>query len=496
MFRYSKLNSVQAGPFQTPSNRMIDLEIPEGIVCNMANSFVQLRLRLATDIESVENLCPKSTTSDFVNMNIDLIRNCSLMGSKVGRLEDIRRVNVLKHNLNLMSKSSNEKLSLVDSLYQMTNFYSNQLISIFVDMNKEGTVASTYRDVYLRIPLKDLFELGSLEALDTSKTGKLTLHLELENSSYIEVEQVKLMNDTNEGLCNNVASGANLAELITTYKYKSLEISPFFVGQVLNLSATRSGGTVTNPTNVSTTITGIAKNIDGSLTLTISPALPDPGSGNSWTVITLVEPTISTADTTIQVATAELGLSEIVGGSQSVDELNYMTFTTEEYTNGAQQTMNKIFEVEPECVNAFLMFDNNSSNLISNNVGVTSYRMRVDNEDVYNRDIIVNKSNSKQLRIHDALHYDSVYRTFLNANYPLKDMSFLSLKRNVGTGANNNEYKSRFTVASQQIMVCCCPTPLTPLSKKLQFNVVANKDSGSKVENVILYKQVMRSVKF
>jgi len=493
MFRYSKLNSVQAGPFKTPSNRMIDIEIPEGIVCNMANSFVQLRLHLDTNTASVVNLCPKSSTSDFVNMNIDLIRNCSLMGSKVGRLEDIRRVNVLKHNLNLMSKSSNEKLSLVDSLYQMTNFYSNQLISIFVDMNKEGTVPSTYRDVYLRIPLKDLFELGSLEALDTSKTGKLTLHLELENSSYIDVEHVKLMNDTNEGKCNNVASGANLAELITTYKYKSLEISPFFVGQVLNLSATRSGGTVPNPSGVPTTINGIAKNIDGSLTLTIDPPLPDPVSPNSWTAITLVEPTVAHTST-ILVATAELGLSEIVGGSQSVDELNYMTFTTEEYTNGAQQTMNKIFEVEPECVNAFLMFDSNSSNLISNNVGITSYRMRVDNEDVYNRDIIVNKSNSKQLRIHDALHYDSVYRTFLNANYPLKDMSFLSLKRNPNYG--DNEYKSRFTVASQQIMVCCCPTPLTPLSKKLQFNVVANKDSGSKVENVILYKQVMRSVKF
>jgi hypothetical protein len=490
MFRYSKLNSVQAGPFKTPSNRMIDIEIPEGIVCNMANSFVQLLLHLDTNITSVENLCPRSTTSDFINMNVDLIRNCSLMGSKVGRLEDIRRVNVLKHNLNLMSKSSNEKLSLVDSLYQTTSFYSNQLISLFVDMNKEGTVASTYRDVYLRIPLKDLFELGSLEALDTSKTGKLTLHLELENSSYITVEHVKLMNDSNEGLCNNVASGANLSQLVTTMLYPNLEISPFYVGQVLNLSAGRVGG---NLTNVPTTITGITKNINGSLTLSISPALPDPGSGNTWSAITLVEPTVTHAST-IQVATAELGLSEIVGGSQSVDELNYMTFTTEEYTNGAQQTMNKIFEVEPECVNAFLMFDSNSSNLISNNVGVTSYRMRVDNEDVYNRDIIVNKSNSKESRIHDALHYDSVYRTFLNANYPLKDMSFLSLKRNVAVGGT--AYKSRFTVPSQQIMVCCCPTPLTPLSKKLQFNVVADKAGDSKIENVILYKQVMRSIKF
>jgi len=493
MFRYSKLDSIQAGPFKTPSKRMIDIEIPEGIVCNMANCFVQLLLHLDTNTTSIVNLCPKSTTSDLINMNIDLIRNCSLTGSKVGRLEDIRRVNVLKHNLNLMSKSTDEKLSLVDSLYQPTNFYSNELISLFVDMYKEGQTASKYRDVQLRIPLKDLFELGSLEALDTSKTGKLTLHLELENSSYITVEQVKLMNDPNEGKCNNVAQSANLSELYTTMKYPNLEISPFYVGEVLNLSGAPSGGTVPALVSVATTITQITKQQDGSLKLTISPPLPDPTGSYVWQNLTFVEPTV-THTSSIDIMTAEFGLSEIVGGSQTVNELEYMTFTTEEYTNGGQKTMNKIFEVEPECVNAFLMFDSNSSNVISNNVGLTSYRMRVDNEDVYNRDIIVNKSTINEKYIHDALHYDSVYRTFLNANYPLKDMSFLSLKRTVNI--SNAEFKSRFTAPTQQIMLCCCPTPLTPLSKKLQFNLVADKEETSKIDNVILYKQVMRSVKF
>lgn len=493
MFRYSKLNSIQAGPFKTPSNRMIDIEIPEGIVCNMSNCFVQLLLHLDTTATNVVNLCPKSTTSDFINMNVDLIRNCSLTGAKVGRLEDIRRVNVLKHNVNLMSKSTDEKLSLVDSLYQTTNFYSNELISLFVDMYKEGQTASKYRDVQLRIPLKDLFELGSLEMLDTSKTGKLTLHLELENSSYMTVEYVKLMNDADEGKCNNVAQSADLTKLITTMKYPNLEISPFYVGEVLNLNGAVSGGSVPPLASVPTTITAIAKNTDGSLTLTINPALPDPTGTYFWQNLTLVEPTI-THTSSILIETAELGLSEVVGGSQVGNELEYMTWTTEEYTNGGQKTMNKIFEVEPECVNAVLMFDSNSSNLISNNVGLTAYRMRVDNEDVYNRDILVNKSNDNKGHIHDSLHYDSVYRTFLNANYPLKDMSFLSLKRSVNK--SDSEYKSRFTAPTQQIMVCCCPTPLTPLSKKLQFNLVADKVSESKIENVILYKQVMRSVKF
>lgn len=489
MYRYSKLSAVQEGPYKTPSNRMIDIEIPEGVMCNMANCFVQLVLHLNTNASNVVNLCHKAGTTGYVNMNLDLIRNCSLTGSKVGRLEDIRRVNVLHHNLNLMSKSTDEKLSVVDSLYQTTNFYSNQLLSLFVDFNKEGTIPSQYRDAYLRIPLKDLFELGSLEMIDTSKTGKLTLHLEVENSSYLTVEQIKIMNDPDEGKCNNVAQSATLSQLITTTKYPNLELSPFYVGAVYTLTAVRSGGTVPNP-NVATTITAITKNPngDGSLILNISPSLPDPTGSFSWTGILLTEPTVVHTSSII-IDTAEFGLSEIVGGSQSMNELSYMTWTTEEYTNGSQATMNKIFEVEPECVNAVLFFDSNTSNLISNKTTLKSYRMRVDNQDVYNRDILVNKENASEKYIHDNLHYDSIYRTFLNANYPLKDMSFLSLRRDVDTTA----YNTRFTDSTQQIMLCCCPTPLTPLSKKLQFNLVAE---GGTIDNVILYKQVMKSIKF
>jgi hypothetical protein len=494
MFRYSKINSVQAGSFQTPSKRMIDFVLPEGMIVNMSNCFIQLLLHLETDAASVVNLCHKSTTTEFVNMNIDLIRNCSLTGSKVGKLEDIRRVNVLKHNVNLMSKSTDEKLSLVDSLYQMTNFYSNELLSLFVDFNKEGSIPSKYRDVELRIPLKDLFELGSMEMIDTSKTGALTIHLELENSSYIAVEQVKLFNDADEGKCNNYVSGAPLNVLTTTTKYPNLELSPFYVGAVYTLAAVKSGGTATNPPNTPTTITNITKNPngDGSLVLTISPPLPDPTGSFIWTGIVLTEPTV-TPTSSLTIMNAEVGLSEVVGGSQAGNELEYMTWTTEEYSNGSQATMNKIFEVEPECVNAVLMFDANTSNLISNKTTLKSYRMRVDNQDVYNRDILVNKlsATTGEDYIHDSLHYDSVYRTFLNANYPLKDMSFLSLKRNVGL--TDTEHKGRFNVPSQQLMLCCCPTPLTPLSKKLQFNLTAE---GGTIDNVILYKQVMRSIKF
>ena len=494
MLRYSKLNSKQAGPFTTPANRMIDIEIPQGMVCNLADSFIQLVLRLDTTSTVVNNLCLVSQTSELIPMNLDLIRNCSLFGQKVGRLEDIRRVNTLKHNLNTLMKSSEEKLSLVDSLYQTVDYYSNQVYSPFVDYNKEGNQASIYRDVSLRIPMKDLFELGS-QVIDTGKTGALTIHLELESLSYLTFSQVKLFNNAGEGIVASIAPNADLSTLTTATKYSNLELSPFFVGQQVNVAAT-AAPVQTPPPDLTAvrTITSITRNQDLTLQLTISPALPDNVVGN----FTYTNPTLTEADATgtnsLVVATCELGMAEMVGQTIKENELQYLTWTSEEYSSGGQQQMNKIFEVEPEAVNAFLMFDSNTSNFISNNIGVTSYRMRIDNNDVYNRDILVNKDNGIEFRIHDALHYDSISRTFQNAGYPLKDMAFLGLKRNVAIG--DAGYKERFAAGEQQIMLLCAPMPLTAMTKKLQFNIVANKAAGSKVENVILYKQVVRSIKF
>lgn len=500
MQRYSKLNSTQAGSFSYPANRMIDIEIPEGLVCNLNESFIQLLLHLNVDTDDVYNLCVKSTTNEFTPMNLDLIRNCSMTGSKVGRLEDIRRVNVLKHNLNLLSKSSQEKMSLVDSIFQTTDFYSQQTLSPFVEMYKYGNVASTYKDCYLRIPLKDLFELGNT-TIDTSKTGKLTVHLELENLSYLTVTQITLMNKQEQTQMNEITTTSNLSQLRTLVSYPSLEQSPFFVGQQLLLEADTTDPSGSNLTPQTITITNITRAIDpnnpasvynSSLYLDFTPAIADPGAF-IWENVRVneTEPTISA---NIQVETCELGLCEVVGQKENINELQYMTWSTEEYTNGAQKMMNKVFEIENNCVNAFLMFDSNDSNLISNNVGVTSYRMRIDNVDQYDRDIETNKSTTKENYIHDALHYDAITRTMLNADIPLKDISFLGPKR--GVAASNAGYLTRFNQENQQVLICACPTPLTQNTKKLQFNLVADKELTSNIQNVILYKQIVKSIKF
>jgi len=421
--KYVKINSVEGGPFSTPSNRFINIRIPAGGVYDLSKSFVQLVLHLvAPDYTKIYNMCLRSQTENYIPMNLDLIRNCSLTGSLCGKMEDIRRVNVLKHNLNTMSMSSEEKLSLLDTLYQTTDLYSGKLYSLFVDFNKQGLQSSQYRDVSLRIKLSDLFSLGS-QVIDTSKTGELTVYLELENLDYLKFSHVDLLPVYSPMTFNNIAVAGDLTKLTTTQLYENLETSPFFVGQNLNVKFSNN----TTQSNQNITITSITQNQNCTLTLGISPSLPDNVAGNfTWRYIHATSILPVNSEYSLNVMTCELGLCELVGGKVSSNELEYFTWTTEEYSNGLKQ-LNKVFEVEENAVNAYLMFDSNSSNLISNNTDIDSYRMRVNNVDIYDRDIVVNKDNGIEYRIHDSLHYDSVIRTLLNSDIALKDLSFLAL---------------------------------------------------------------------
>jgi hypothetical protein len=174
--------------------------------------------------------------------------------------------------------------------------------------------------------------------------------------------------------------------------------------------------------------------------------------------------------------------------------LEYLTFTTEEYSNGSKN-LNKIFDVESNCVNAMLMFGGTSSNMISNNNYVSSYRMRVDNLDVYDRDIPVNIDNGGVL-MPSPLHYDALNRTLLNAGLPLKSLKLAGCKfTKVLPDENDISVSNRYTDVTNNILICATPTPVTAISKKLQFNVETKDEMGAVIENVILYKQVVRQVK-
>lgn len=491
MQKFTLLPSVQGGVFNN-QNKMIDLDIPENHMCDLSQSFVQLECMVdpPADLAGVvANMCVRNKDyNNLTPMNVDLIKNCNLVSATKGKLEDIRRVNVLSHNLNELSKSTVNKLSTIDSLYQIHSNDSNMLLSPFVELHKVGSVAATYQHAHLRIPLSQLVQLGAVSNFDTSKFGRTRLHLELDDVSKLEVYQ-QLMLDidgysttTTPVAANNITTGSTV---VITEPYDSLELSPWYVGQKVVLSGTTPPATeVADISNA--IITSIAYAEDtGIVSLTTSYTFMPITPTGDYTSITVREFT-STNVGTLTILGAKLGLCTVdsMKKVESPNELEYLTFTTEEYSVGNQAFMNKIFEIEPECVNTFLMFNNGS--ILSNLNSIFSYRLRVDNVDLFDRDVNLRYSSGTNATTNDPAHYELLNKTFANAGLSLKSLVCNNINR-VSVSPD-----TKFEVGFNNILMICSPVPMTTMTKKYQVNLEA---SAAPIGNVILFKQVVRSVR-
>jgi len=501
--KYSLISSHQAGPF-TNQNRIMDFLIPEGGVYDLSQTFIQLVTRCVTTSTDVHNMCLGNIISSITPKNVDLIRNCWLAGSKVGKLEDITRVNVLQSNLLELTKSTSEKLCMVDSIYQVRDYQENTLLSPWVEWHKDGSVASSYRDNYLRIPLSQLFSLGS-NVIDTSKTGALTVHVELENLNFLTFYHVPLFHNglREEGFMQDITSVTSQmttepwdAQAQTGIQYDSIEASPYFIGQKINIYWKRDGvaGSQLDAKITDIIYNVIAKTITLTTDFSFTFDVPDI---YEEVVVTEVLPNADFAS--LSIAYGNLGVSEVVnGGKMAGDMLEYMTWTVEQYSNNAN-SLERIFEVEANAVNALLLFPdkNHQSSLLSVDTSINDYRVRIDNTDCYDRNIRVNYQEDPlaetEVLCHDPLHYDSINRTIMNCGLALKNLTFLNMRRDI-VGTHRVSLEDRFNARDNALMMLACPLPLTTGSKKVQFSV-STKTGADNIKNVILYKQVLKSVK-
>ena len=505
-FKYVMFQSSQAGPFSN-SNKMIDLQIPEGYMIDMTQSFIQLEATIDLGLNStaistagpyIHNLAVVSNVSDdYTPINAELIRNVWLRSAKKGNLEYVPRVNVLAKNMFEMTKTSAQKISTVDSLYQMKSFASGKCMSPFTELHKSGSVPSAYVNARLNIPISQLLSLGALDVFDTGKFGATTIHLELDNLNAFKVIKQKLTTDV-DGRCSDIGPQGT-STLTLTATYDSLELLPFFVGEKVQLNWINPGlPTATPPVPTSdgvaaAAITQIAYNeATGVASITTSYSFPSLTGGLKYTGITIAESVELNADLygSLQILTAQLGLAVIQDPQvQSPDVIDYTTFTTFEKSVN-QQIYSEIVEVEPECVNLLVCFQDpstisNSYNKLSNNRFIDNYRIRVDNLDVFDRDIFVNRV-SNSLYTHDMGYYELLNRLFLNASLPLKNMSCVALAR------NENDLVSRFNQTELQILLLGCPTPLTVGQKQIQLNI--NAVNNQQIKNLVLFKQLVKKI--
>ncbi len=513
MLRQKLIQSTQAGPFNATQNRMIDIDLASNQVISMADSFLVFTTRIINPSPSAMNLCVAVGGLPHITpFNVDLIRNASLTSTKLGKLEDRRRINVYSHNVMELSKSQVEKQSQVISLYQTRDNATNQLLSPFLNYVKTGDTVSTFRDVKLRVPLSQLFELGN-QVLDLSDAvfGGLRIHLELESGFSFVVQNEPLFQGqvTIEGSLQNVISGSTFN---VTQAYYTDADSPYCVGFQYILAYTNAANPPVEATTL-VTLTQASYTANRTLQLTFAGVglpLPDQGGGAEYSAISVVEAeALPNPAPQLQIALAECNVAEIVG--QKPEKINQMTFTTwstEEMNAGGQAFFSKAFIVEPECANVLCMLVGSRGSMLSNNILVDSYRIRVNGEDVTDRDVEVQKSIAQGDPVANAdydenyfdstLHYDQLVKTFLNMNYPLKNYTQIAMSRD---GQNNIihiakaiDEGGKYGVETNRLLILAAPTPITPTSKEVQININCRGDGV--IENVILFKHLVKTVSF
>lgn len=402
-----KLNSQTAGPFNANQN-IVDFEIPAGMNVSLRDSYLAFNCVISTK-EAGDNLTAANgegvypvnlewTTAPKLKVpNVSLIRDASISCERRGQIENIRHMDQLKTNLGYYSESivaqaGNKYLDM--NPFRQDTDAAAQKASIFRELQKEGDAPSRNLTIApIQIALEDMFDFCKTDEFDTGKAGRTTIRTRLNIDKLSAVQTVNptiAMNANGLKIEGTIAVGESYDELVTAASYKSLEQSPFHVGQRILINATSNGAAFAQKSILIKSIFFSDEN-DGKLSIqtegnwvtTSATELTDivltfvaPGDGNSPVVSFLIN-------------YAEIILKE-VSNPQGYDEINFNTFGTEQTNGNALTAYRNIFTIEPEATNVLVLFPDAVSELLSKTGAAnSSYNLRLNNEDLTdNREVI------------------------------------------------------------------------------------------------------------
>jgi hypothetical protein len=215
----------------------------------------------------------------------------------------------------------------------------------------------------------------------------------------------------------------------------------------------------------------------GAQTLTyFSPIINLLPTGKTLATVSVAPTASDDTNAVLSLSKAELILKKIASPPKPPSQLNYMSWTTEQFSGNDETSFQRMFTLEPEAVNVLMMFPIND--LFSQNNDIQNYRLRLDNEDLMNRNVNISEPR-------DPLYYDCISRTLLNAGYPTSNLNEQNLN------CDGDPSDGGITQADFKLTMISNPVPLTPSNKLLQVNLTS---TGGGLKELVLYKQVMRGI--
>lgn len=495
--KFIKLPSSESGPYTTHNNR-VNFDIAVGNY-DLSRSYFAIYGRVSTTdnaggaTDGIYNVQPRWTNSIGEHTegsitinhhpeleNVAMVRNASLASTTKGRIEDIRRVDILKQNLAKYTKSTSELrdsrnigLSNAGDRYELRR-------NPFTTLRREGTTISSYDRVPLLIPFTDVF--GALDKWSEG-LGDLKARLEL-NVDNIEVapevpaispdiyETIRAMDDL------AVAPDAyNVLEM--KYELEEKEQMPYHVGQLVTVSYTQNA----TPQTLDTQIVGIDYDYSVGLVASITISDSIDCSTHEATGLVVEPKDAHSAEFSIEYCEVVLFQSDSIYDMPA--NAMFRTWTTEEFNGNAVKTLQRQYEVEPNAINLLVM--NVKGDLVASNNQLERFRLRVNGDDVNDRDVLMGNYTigTNHFKNSSGLYYDNLNKTFINMGMPLRNLNELNYS------INHTRSYLQHTHNDSKLSIIATPLHLTQSQKLVQLNL---ESTVADISHVVLFKNVVRQL--
>lgn len=483
-----RVPAVQSGNFNL--NNLVDFRLPDSADYDFSKSYINFYCEVNTTEsnvasgEGIHNLVPYHTDNDRVALySASVVRNASMSFKNINfDVENIREVGRLRQNLNVFRKTETTNYTKnIDSLYNTVSqngVHSTNQRQLY----RLGDVSSDKTEHPIKVPLKEVYELGYMRNVPCTTWGECVLHLETQFNKLKFREQPRINDDNDYRLKMNDVSATDITNgtnVLTSSHPLDTELSdsPYYVGQKVQLDATNGDG----PDEICAE--GIIEQIEvvnGYLNITLSANIPNTtenlNSGNGLTNCKLYSVYADSIDDPI-ITRAELIL-QLSNNPKPNNKLSYLTYTTEQVSITKRDQLSHMFDLEPECVAVYIMpSDNRLTAKTHGTLGeehIKNYRLYLNNEMLTDRDVVP----------HSALYYDRLAMTMLNSNYKLNNLR--EFYGHINSFEGNSFYR--------KITVISTPTPITGQTKLLQLDL--ETETGQGIENFTLYKLVRRQIEF
>lgn len=300
---FVRIQSVESGTFTSSQNRATFIIPGNSGVVSLRDSFMEL----VASVEyggAIPNPQPcflkwkvGNTELDNYFPNVAMIRNADIRTSMQGQVDSLRRVDVLRSNTMAYRKGcfaleSDDYLSASSIRHPgEQNRYG-----VFFQGNKVGPIDSRMRDAPLPIALPDMLDFCEIDAIDTSKTGDITIHVEMNlggsgRSGPLGISQIDTFGGpVFAGAAADIpaapAGGATFTGITSAGVFDSIGASGFRLGQKYSFTAATAVGGAPALAGQEFTIGDLTLGGGGAITITFATARADLTNGQGYTGIT------------------------------------------------------------------------------------------------------------------------------------------------------------------------------------------------------------------